>query len=294
MWFNQTFEPMNDIVRRILPATAFMFAMVCSQCPAADESESRSAPAQGGIETVEVTKTNWVERFITNVTEVRAPTNVFVDVYRTNWFRQVTTNVVDVYQTRHVTQTLTNTVNVEVVQTNFAVAYRTNWMTLNLTNWETVVVIRTNWVRRPVTNVVEIEMPASPGAESEAAVPKAQMARPEEPKSEKAPAAAVTAAAAGEFMIEAARTAKPMTNNQVEVQLKVRLASDPAAPVQVREWRVEGVGRSVLFFGQGQEFRRDLPLGTYKVETKVRRDENSAFSTVRGTIEVTPDAAVRQ
>src|ERR1017187_6163805 len=46
-----------------------------------------------------VTRTNWFDRWITNVVEVRMPANRFVNEYHTNWVTQLRTNVVDVYST---------------------------------------------------------------------------------------------------------------------------------------------------------------------------------------------------
>ena len=111
---------------------------------------------------VNVTKTNRVERWITNVVEVRMPLNRFVTEYRTNWVEQVRTNVVNVFATNFMTytRTQTNAVWVDVPRTNILLAYRTNWTTLNLTNWSMVLVFKTNWVNRPVTNTVQLDLPA--------------------------------------------------------------------------------------------------------------------------------------
>ena len=46
---------------------------------------------------VTLTRTNWVERWITNVIDVRIPVNSFVNEYRTNWVTALRTNIVDVY-----------------------------------------------------------------------------------------------------------------------------------------------------------------------------------------------------
>ena len=60
-----------------------------------------AAPASGGAaaDSVTVLRTNWTSRVITNVVEVRVPTNIFVTEYRTNSFTVVRTNVVNVFQT---------------------------------------------------------------------------------------------------------------------------------------------------------------------------------------------------
>jgi len=194
-----------------------------------------------------VVRTNWVERWITNLIEVRMPLNRFVDEYQTNWVTRFQTNRIDVYATNLLTRTLTNRIVVDVFQTNFVTAYQTNWLT------------------RVVTNEVQIELPGL--------------------------AAAVLS---GPIVLEAARTAKPAKNGQVEVQLKVRVKGDPAAPVLVQKWRVEREDRAILCFGQDREFKRDLPAGKYKVEVKIRKDEDSELLTVRGTLVLTAGEAVIQ
>src|SRR5437868_8770709 len=60
-----------------------------------------------GVETF-VTRTNWVEKAITNVIEVSMPMNRFVNVYRTNRVEQFRTNVIDLYATNWVGRTATN------------------------------------------------------------------------------------------------------------------------------------------------------------------------------------------
>jgi hypothetical protein len=98
----------------------------------------------------------------------------------------------------------------------------------------------------------------------------------------------------GPIVLEAARTAKPPKNGQVEVQLKVRVNGDPALDLQVQKWRVEREDRAILCFGQDQEFKRELPAGKYKVEVKIRQDEKGDSLTVRGTLVLTPGEAVIQ
>src|SRR5947209_4660062 len=55
-----------------------------------------------------VTHTNWNERWITNVIEVRMPINRFVTEYHTNWIEQFRNRVINVYATNWTTRTLTN------------------------------------------------------------------------------------------------------------------------------------------------------------------------------------------
>ena len=51
---------------------------------------------------VTITRTNWAERWITNVIDMRMPVNRFVNEYHTNWVTQLRTNVVDVSVTNWV------------------------------------------------------------------------------------------------------------------------------------------------------------------------------------------------
>jgi hypothetical protein len=263
-----------------------------------------------------VTRTNWLDRWITNVIEVRMPANRFVNEYHTNWVTQLRTNIVDVYATNRVTRTLTNQVVVDAFRTNFAVAYRTNWQTrmltnvvavnllrtnfvdryhtnwgvVNLTNWETLVMFRTNWITQPVTNVVQIDMPARPVA---AAQPASEVLEPKEPSIETAssvPAGTWT----GPLTIEAARTTLTPVNNLLEVQLKARWNGKTAAPLQVQSWRVEREDGAVLLFGQDQTFKRQLPVGRYKVEAKLRAEGDNPPLAARGTLSVTAQEATIQ
>ena len=264
-----------------------------------------------------VTRTNWFDRWITNVIEVRMPANRFVNEYHTNWVTQLRTNVVDVYATNRVTRTLTNQVVVDAFRTNFVVAYQTNWhtemltnqvavsvlrtnfvdqyhtnlSTLSLTNWETVVLFQTNWITQPVTNVVRTDMPTRPAvpvtAPNEVAEPKEARAETASP----APATAWT----GPLAIEAARTARPAANNLVEVQLKVRWTGNTVAPLQVQNWRVEREDGAILLFGQDQEFKRQLPVGKYKVEARLKGEGDNPPLAARGTLSVTTlEATIHQ
>jgi hypothetical protein len=260
-----------------------------------------------------LTRTNWSERWITNVIEVTVPTNRFVDQYQTNWVRQWRTNLVDVYATNWImvtatnpvtiealwtnlvtayrtnvtTRTRTNTVAVAQVQTNVVTRYHTNWTTLNFTNWVTLVQLKTNWVTQPVTNVVQIEMPKP---SSPAAAPASEaLAKPD-------PAPATAAASrAVPVALAAARTTRPPANNLVEVRMTAHWASQSAAPLQVQSWRIQGEDGAVFLFGQEKEFVRQLPVGTYTVEARLRMDKDSPLMIVRGTLVVTlQDAVVHQ
>jgi hypothetical protein len=283
---------------------------------------------------VNTTRTNWMERWITNNIEVRMPLNRFVDEYHTNWVTELHTNVVQVFTTNRLTRTFTNFLQVDAFQTNLVTAYQTNlqrldltnwqtaivmttnqltrtvtnhfevdafrtnivtayqtnWKTLDLTNWQTVIVMMTNWVTQPVTNVVEISMPGS--AVTAAVMAPKPLAEQKEAEVG-APSSPLIGALAGSVVLEAARTSRPPNGNQVEVQLTVRGSSEAAPPV-VQQWRVERDDRTILCFGQDQQFKRELPAGTYKVEAKFRRGETGPVLTERGTLLLTPREAVLQ
>ena len=64
-----------------------------------------------------VMRTNLVERWITNLIEIRMPLNRFVNEYQTNWVTQYHTNVIDVYATNQLTRTVTNQVLMDSFQT---------------------------------------------------------------------------------------------------------------------------------------------------------------------------------
>lgn len=237
-------------------------------------------------------QTNWVDRWITNTAEVRMQVNRyvtefhtnwvnrmetnFVDLfatnvvtkYHTNWIAQFRTNVVNVFATNVVPRTVTNTVALTEVQTNFVRAYHTNLQTLNLTNWTTVLAFKTNWINKPLTNVVEIELPRE-------AAPASTQTAPRPSTSNEA------------LSLQASRHPKTTTNNQVEVQLTVSWTQAPGAPVQVQQWRIEREDGSILCFGQDTEFKRALPVGTYKVLVKAQRDARSPLMAVLGTLTVT-------
>ena len=272
-------------------------------------------PSLSGAE-VTVTRTNRVERWITNVIEIQMPENRFVNEYRTNWVTQMRTNIVDVYATNwtmlkltnqveveatwtnHVTayqtnwntKTLTNHVTLNLVRTNYVDQYRTNWSVLNLTNWNTLVLFKTNWITQPVTNVIAIDLP---NPQTAAATASSGVAEPEETPAETA-SPAPAGAWAGPLAIEAARTRRPPANDLVEVHLKVRRTDSAATPLRVQNWRVEREDGAVLLFGQDQEFKRQLPIGKYKVEAKLKGEGDTPPASVRGTLSVTTHDAVIQ
>jgi hypothetical protein len=344
----------NFLLRAIRHGPVTLLALLVSLPAFGAAPNPDPAPAPAGLETVDVLRTNWIPRVITNVIEIRMPMNNFIteyrtnrfvewrtniidvyrtnrfmewrtnviDVYRTNRFVEWRTNVIDVYRTNWVTRTRTNTIAIEQTQTNLVTAYQTNlniitltnWEialvfktnlatktltnsvmveqtrtnlitsyqtnvnTLTLTNWETVLVIKTNRVKQPVAKLVEVNLPAAPadmvkapGAESKIAT---------------ATASATLESGTG-WTVEAARTEKPPADNQVEVQLKLKSAGGAVSTLTLQEWRVERTDGSVLLFGQGQDFKRALPPGTYKVQVTARLAEGSPSELVRASLEVT-------
>jgi hypothetical protein len=291
----------------------------------------------GAAET-SVNRTNWVDRTITNVIEVRMPRNIFVNHYQTNTVEQfhtnhyvrtrtntyeryltnlvqrsVTntiavnsfhTNIINAYHTNTKTLHLTNEVAVQVLRTNFTdnfttnllvmqltnqiaiTAYRTNVKTLLLTNWETVLVTKTNWITQPVTNFVQVDLPARKAAavEPRPAVKTAAPVRVE-PKSAAAPAPSSPVLTEA-LVLAADLTTAESTNGLVEVVVRVHWAADGASSPKVQQWRIERSDGAILSFGQDQELKKFVPVGTYKVEAKVVRDDNEVLI-ARGTLTVT-------
>ena len=239
---------------------------------------------------VTITRTNWAERWITNLIEVRMPMNRFVNEYRTNWVTQLRTNVVDVYVTNWVTRKLTNQVEVAATMTHHVTAYHTNWSMLNLTNWQTVVLLKTNWLNQAVTNIVQIDLPSRP------AVAAAAPSEVVEPNETPVPTAtpALVAAWIGPLAIEAARTSRPPANDLVEVQMKVKRTDNTPALLQVQQWRVEREDGAILLFGQDQDFKRELPVGNYRVEAKLKVEGDNPQLSVRGTLSVTARETIIQ
>ena len=76
--------------------------------------------------------------------------------------------------------------------------------------------------------------------------------------------------------------------------MKVRRNDNAAAPTQVQQWRVEREDGAILLFGQDQNFKRDLPLGNYRVEAKMKVEGDNPPLSVRGTLSVTTRETVVQ
>jgi len=293
---------MNDtnILRRTLNFVfPSLLALIVGVPVLGAELNSRQT-TPGSVETVNVVQSTFVPRVITNVIEMRVPTNVFITVYRTNQFEVLRTNVFDVYRTNLVRLTRTNMIPVELTltnlvtryqtnlnlltRTNLITRYQTNVNTLTLTNWETVLVFKTNRITQPITNLVQIDVPAGRVATVETT----------DNGASKDDAAAPTTASTDGLMLEATRTAKPSANGQAEISLKLKSAGNETPTFLSQEWQVERTDRSVLLFGRGPEFKRELPLGTYKVEVKTRSTENSPLVRVRSNFEVTRDEVILQ
>lgn len=272
--------------------------LVASLAVAAGQTSLSAAPATpAGVQTVNVVRTNWTPRYITNVIEVSAPQNVFVTEYRTNWVQRTVTNVVEVALTNWSTRTLTNTAIITLYRTNFTERYATNWTTvamtnwntLTLTNWETVVVTKTNWVRQPMLNVVEVNVPVTEAVLPVLAPAPAPVVAPVET----APAAPV-APAGDVLLVDVVRLTTTAADNRRELKFTVRLAADSAAPLVVEQWRVERDDAAVLFYAQTQEFKRALPPGRYSIQVSARREAGAPLLTVRRTLEVTGDSVVQR
>jgi hypothetical protein len=273
-----------------------------------------------------ITRTNWSDRWITNVIEVTMPVNHFVSeshtncitrtvtnrfvveafetnfvvAYHTNWNMRTVTNPVTVeavwtnsvvaYRTNCITKTQTNSVAVNVLRTNFVNRYHTNWSTLNLTNWETMVLFRTNRITQTLTNIVEVNLPSRLAAP----VPRSEPLAPKEAPEEPALAATTASTWSGPLAIEATRTARPAANDLVEVQMRIRWTSRTTAPLRVQSWRIEREDGAVFLFGQDQDFKQQLPVGKYKVEARLKGEGDNPPLVARGTLSVTIHAAVIQ
>jgi hypothetical protein len=252
---------------------------------------------------IEKIRTNAVDAYHTNWSSVNRTNSIvlnrfqtnLVDSYRTNWkqltltnevaVNRVRTNVVDLYKTNWQNLHLTNEIVLNSVRTNFVDAYATNSHNLFLTNWQTVVVMKTNWVTQFVTNVAQLDLPrvvtvSAPPVQktsiSHVPVPAPSLNSSEDP------------------VIEVSRTSKAPANGLVEVELKIRWPADTADAPPVQQWRIERENGAFLSFGQEQEFRRDLPVGSYAVQARLQRDAESPSFVLRGTLTVTIKEAIVQ
>ena len=248
---------------------------------------------------VAVYATNWLTQTLTNVVPIRASRTVSETEYRTNWHTVRMTNevAVEAFRTNFVNQWRTNwrtvsetrEVAVEVPRTNFVPQWRTNWKTFTLTNWQTVLVMKTNWYNQPVTNVVAIDLFTNPVAPTQTAV--ASSSQPMPVYTEEAPPLGA-ASPTEELRLEAARTERAAANNVAEVQLRVHWTKGSGAPLAVRQWRVESETGAILCSGQDQEFKRELPLGRYKVEVRAQKNEKSPILAARAILALSAADAV--
>src|SRR5262249_6299621 len=213
--------------------------------------------------------TNWIDHVRTNVVTKELPRQVVVDFvhtnvithYSTNYFNKseertlyidlLSTNFVNHYRTNVRVLQLTNEIAVNLVRTNFVDRYRTNWQTLYFTNFQTVLVMKTNWVTQPVTNVVQLDLPASstPSSPTVAAKPDRQVFK-------------TPLGSADGPILEGSKTRTQPENNLVEVLLRVRWP-DTADARPVQQWKVEREDGTFMSVGQDQTFKKELPIGAY-------------------------------
>ncbi len=266
---------------------------------------------------IDVARTNWTKRWITNVIDVRVPTNIFVDEFHTNWLRQFVTNIVDVYATNWINQEVTNRISVPATHTVRVTEYKTNWTSVRrtneiavdamrtnfvnqwqtnlkiftLTNWETVLVLKTNWILQPVTNIVQIDLFTNRPAVAETATAPSKPNIPREIVAA-APTVVATATPTEVLQIEATQTGRRPANGLVEVQLTVSWTAEPEAPLHVQQWRVEREDGAILSFGRERQFKPSLAVGKYKVEVRAQREENGPAILARSRLTVSPTEAV--
>ena len=94
--------------------------------------------------------------------------------------------------------------------------------------------------------------------------------------------------------LDTVTTGKAVLDDLVEVQFKLKSADGTTPKLASYEWRVERTDGSVLLFGQEAEFKREVPMGTYRVEVKTRATAKSPLVRVRGTVEVTDSEVIQQ
>jgi hypothetical protein len=174
---------------------------------------------------------------------------------------------------------LTNDIAINLVQTNVVDRYRTNWQTLTFTNFETVLVMKTNWITQPVTNVARIDLPA-PAAQT--APSRAVTAKPEREVSKSSAAKPIDGP-----VLEGEKTDSRSDNNLVEVLLKVRWPADTADAPPVQQWKIEREDGAFMSFGQDQTFKKELPIGSYKIEAKLQWESDAPVLMLRGTMVIT-------
>ena len=281
-----------------------------------------------GAETY-VTHTNWVEKAITNLVEVRMPRNVFVNEYQTNWVEQVRTNVVAAYATNRITRDVmrtnvvtvihytTNYINkseprtvpVDLVFTNFVDVFRTNVKILRLTNDIAVNLVQTNVVDRYRTNWqtlnftnFETVLVMKTNWVTQPVTNVVRIDLPAQPAPSPAPIRAVTpktetvkalpAAPVDGPVLEGAKTSSRSDNNLVEVLLRVHWPADTADAPPVQQWKVEREDGAFMTFGKEQTFTKELPIGSYKIEARLQWETDAPVLVLKGTLVVTANEVV--
>jgi hypothetical protein len=175
---------------------------------------------------------------------------------------------------------------VQLVRTNFVQAWQTNLRTLTLTIWETVLVMKTNWITQPVTNVVKIDLITNRPPQVEFAREKS--ATREIPVQ---PLPQVNSTLSDSIHLEALRTSRPPNRNVVELMVKARWVGESDVTIQVQQWRVESEDGAILCHSQDQDFRRELPIGRYRIEVKAQKDANGPLLAARGVVDVSAGSA---
>ncbi len=237
-----------------------------------------------------VTRTNLTERWITNFIEVRMPKNIFVDEYHTNLVPQFVTNVVDVFATNWIKHNVTNIIAVKATRNLNVTEYKTNWNTVTLTNrsevwrtnWETVLVMKTNWITQPVTNVVNIDLLTNRVA---AAEPVSKAPPIKDAPVQPVPAVALPLSDSVQF--EVSKTSRSPNRNVAELMITARWSGEADVQLQVRQWRVESENGAILCYSQEQHFRRELPMGKYRIEVKAQKNSNGTLVAARGLVDLT-------
>jgi hypothetical protein len=195
----------------------------------------------------------------------------------------VSTNFVDVFRTNARVLRLTNDIAVNLVKTNVVDRYRTNWQTLNFTNFQTVLVMKTNWVTQPVTNLVQLDLPAKSAGSSSPGSSPVSTAKPERQS------ATPIASATDSPILEGTKTGSHPENNLVEVLLRVRWPGN-TADAAVQQWKIEREDGAFMSVGQEKTFRKELATGSYKIEARLKSD--GPVQVVRGTLVITANEVV--
>jgi hypothetical protein len=93
-------------------------------------------------------------------------------------------------------------------------------------------------------------------------------------------------------ILEGAKTGSRSGNNLVEVLLRVRWPADTADAPAVQQWKVEREDGSFMTFGKEQTFKKELPLGNYKIEARLQWDPDAPVLLLKGTLVVSANEVV--